>query len=364
VDFGFSETQEQLRDSVRRFLAAEAPIDLYVRAQLETDTATTTEVWRGLADLGATGLLVPEPAGGAGMGMVDMAVVLEEMGRVVHPGPFASTAVSAASLLRRSESDATATELAREIADGSARVAVAMCLPGAAGPAPTIGAGGVVSGKVAAVADAGGADAILVAATSGGEPVIAVVETGAPGLATIPEPTVDQTRRFATVVADNCPARLLAISDAGDALAETVDRTLLATIVDGVGAAGAAMALAVDYAGRREQFGQPIGSFQAVQHLCADMLRAVELGRAAAYYACWACDAGDPAERHRAVTLAAAYTGDAFYQVGASAIQVLGGIGFTWEHDAHLFYKRLLTLQQAGGPPHAHLEELATILLD
>ncbi len=120
--------------------------------------------------------------------------------------------------------------------------------------------------------------------------------------------------------------------------------------------------MALEYAKEREQFGKPIGSFQAVQHLCADMLRAVELGRAAAYYAAWACDAADGAERHRAATIAAAFAADGFYRVGATAIQVFGGIGFTWEHDIHLFYKRLLTLQQFQGSATDHLEELASIV--
>ena len=159
------------------------------------------------------------------------------------------------------------------------------------------------------------------------------------------------------------PARRLGSGDATAAVAATRDRMIAAAVVDGVGAAEQSLALAVAYAKEREQFGKPIGSFQAIQHLCAEMLQSVELGRAAAYYACWACDGADAAERRRAVTMAAAFAGDGFYRVAASAIQVFGGVGFTWEHDIHLFYKRLLTLQQYGGPPHAHLEELAAIAL-
>jgi alkylation response protein AidB-like acyl-CoA dehydrogenase len=135
-------------------------------------------------------------------------------------------------------------------------------------------------------------------------------------------------------------------------------------VVDGVGAASRALELAVEYAKDRRQFDVPIGTFQAVQHLCADMLRAVELARASAYYACWACDAADGAERHRAATMAQAFAADAFYEVGATAIQVFGGIGFTWEHDIHLFYKRLLSVQQYAGGSIDQLEELATIVLD
>ena len=131
-----------------------------------------------------------------------------------------------------------------------------------------------------------------------------------------------------------------------DAVARTLDRLAVAYVVDGVGAAQRALELAVEYAKERVQFDKPIGSFQAVQHLCADMLRTVELGRAAGYYACWAADDADPTEAHRAATMAKAFAGDAFAQLGGSAIQVFGGIGFTWEHDIHLYYKRLLTLSR------------------
>jgi alkylation response protein AidB-like acyl-CoA dehydrogenase len=146
-------------------------------------------------------------------------------------------------------------------------------------------------------------------------------------------------------------------------VAETVDRLVVAGVVDGVGAASRALEMAVDYAKERRQFDRPIGSFQAVQHLCADMLRSVELARAGAYYACWAADAADAAERHRAATMAQAFAADELYGVGASLIQVHGGIGFTWEHDAHLYYKRLLTLKELAGGSPGQLEELASLIL-
>jgi alkylation response protein AidB-like acyl-CoA dehydrogenase len=165
-------------------------------------------------------------------------------------------------------------------------------------------------------------------------------------------------------VLDDVPGRRLDRGDATATLAETIDRLAVAGVVDGVGAASRAMELAVEYARERRQFDRPIGSFQAVQHLCADMLRAVELARAAAYYACWAADAAPARERHRAVTMARAFAADELYRVGASAIQVHGGIGFTWEHDVHLYYKRLLTLQHEGGGATDHLEELASLVLD
>ncbi|HEX4778711.1 MAG TPA: acyl-CoA dehydrogenase family protein, partial [Acidimicrobiia bacterium] len=142
-----------------------------------------------------------------------------------------------------------------------------------------------------------------------------------------------------------------------------VDRLAVADVVDGVGAAARALELAVEYARTRVQFDRPIGSFQAVQHLCADMLQAVELARAGAYYACWAIDAADESERHRAVTMAKAFASDELYRVGASAVQVFGGVGFTWEHDIHLYLKRLMSLRTAGGTTDDHLADLAEIAL-
>jgi hypothetical protein len=142
---------------------------------------------------------------------------------------------------------------------------------------------------------------------------------------------------------------------------ENLTATLFAA--EAAGVAQWCLDTAVAYAKIREQFDRPIGSFQAVQHLCADMLQALELGRAGAYYALWACDADDPAERHRAAVMAKAFSGDALAHVGASAIQVFGGVGFTWEHDIHLFYKRLLTLQEAYGDATDFLEELAGLVL-
>jgi acyl-CoA dehydrogenase len=367
VDFEFSTEQEQLRDSLRRFLVDHAPIE-YVRALYGDDRGVTDEVWRGLVDLGVVGLLVPEADGGSGMGMVDMAVVLEELGRAVHPGPFVATAVGAATLV--SALDGWASHpLLPGVARGDRIATVALLEPGRRGEwqAPTTTAaasvaGWRITGTKGHVAAAGAADVLLVTATTtgGGLGVFAV----AAGDATIVSvPTVDGTRPEATVTFDDAPAERVGDGSAVDAVTATVDVLGIAAVVDGVGAAERALELSVDYARERRQFGAPIGSFQAVQHLCADMLRAVELARAAGYYACWAADAAEPAERHRAATMALAFAADELAAVGAATIQVHGGVGFTWEHDAHLFYKRLLTLQRVGGGSVDQLRELASIVL-
>jgi len=362
MDFEFSEEQEALRATVRRFLAEQAPIQPYVRDLYGDVRGTTDAVWKGLAELGATGLLIPEAHGGAGMGMVDIGVVLEELGRAIHPGPFLSSAVAAVSALTATGG---ADDLLPLIADGSLVATIALVENDGRDwrRVATTAAGGTVSGQKAFVPDAVAADMLLVTARDGRDLGLFAVESGAPGLEVTPLASVDGSRSWATVTFDKTPARPLCDGDATQAVAEVVDRLLVAYATDGLGAAEAALELAVAYAKERVQFDRPIGSSQAVQHLCADMLQALELGRAGAYYALWACDAAPPGERHRAAVMAKAFASDAFPRIGASAIQVFGGVGFTWEHDIHLFYKRLLTLQEAYGDASDALEELAGLVL-
>jgi alkylation response protein AidB-like acyl-CoA dehydrogenase len=367
VDFEFSPEQEQLRDSLRRFLAVRAPIE-YVRAMYGDERGYTDEVWRGLVDLGVVSLLVPTSAGGSGMGMVDLAVVLEEMGRAVHPGPFVATAVGAVTLI--TSLDGWESHPAFPGVAGGERIGtVALLEPGrrAEWRAPTTtataaGGGWRVTGTKAHVGSARAADVLLVTGTAPtGELGVFAVDADAATI--VSTPTVDGTRAEATVTFADAPATRVGDGDATEAVAGTVDRLHIAAVLDGVGAAERALDLSVDYARERRQFDAPIGSFQAVQHLCADMLRAVELARAAGYYAAWAADAADAAERHRAATMALAYAADELAAVGAATIQVHGGVGFTWEHDGHLFYKRLLTLQRVGGGSVDQLAELASIVL-
>ena len=362
MDFEFSDDQERLRDSVRRYLGERAPLS-YVRTQHDAPGGPRRyrdHVWAGLADIGLTAMLIPEQYGGAGMGVVDLALGLGEMGRSVYPGPFAASAVGAATaLVAAGDGDACARWLPG-IATGTAVGAVA--LTDARATTTNLATDGTVTGTKVHVLDAPAADILLVATESGSGPVIVAVESDSPGLSVTPVETVDFTRTFGHVQLDHVVGTPLS-GDVASALLAADDALGVALVLDGVGAAERALELTLEYAKHREQFGKPIGSFQAVQHLCADMLRAVELGRAAAYYAAWACDGADPFERHRAATMARAFAADGFYRVAATAIQVFGGIGFTWEHDIHLFYKRLLTLQLFGGSAADHLEELASMVL-
>jgi alkylation response protein AidB-like acyl-CoA dehydrogenase len=358
VDFEFSSEQEMLRESVRAYLAAKAPI-ASVRAEYGA-AASDREVWDGLVELGVVGLLVAEEHGGAGMGMVDAAVVLEELGRAVCPAPYAASAIGTVSL-------ADAPLLSR-LADGSAVGTVAIFEPGArygwrtpATRATRAGDAWRLEGMKVHVADADAADVVLVTALDddGALGVFAVEDFEAEST-----PTVDGSRKQGRVVLSGARGRRIESPVPAEiSVARTLDRLGVAATVDGVGAAQRALELSVDYAKERVQFDKPIGAFQAVQHLCADMLRTVELGRAAGYYACWAIDDASPEEAHRASTLARAFAADAFPQVGGTAIQVFGGIGFTWEHDIHLYFKRLLTVGGALGTASDHLEELATLAI-
>ncbi|MEX0665468.1 MAG: acyl-CoA dehydrogenase family protein [Acidimicrobiia bacterium] len=370
MDFEFSAEQEALRDSVRKFLADRAPLT-HVREMLDDDRGTTDAVWRGLADLGATGLLVPEAHGGTGMGMVDAAVVLEELGRAVNPGPYASSAIGAVSLVLLAGTDDDYQALLPALASGDRIGTVALYEPDRRNEwrtthttATADGDNWRVDGRKVHVPDAMAADVLLVTATKPESALgVFVVEHAATGVTITPTPTVDGSRKQGEVTLEGAVAHRLGGADAVEALGTTLDRLHAGAVVDGVGAAAQALEISVEYAKERKQFGVPIGSFQAVQHLCTDMLRAVELARAAGYYACWAADAADTDERHRAATMALAFAADELYGVGASAVQVHAGIGYTWEHDIGLFYKRLLTLQQTGGGTVDQLEELASIAL-
>ena len=359
MDFEFSSEQEMLRASVRAFLSAKAPLAT-VRAEYGATTFDRT-AWDGLVELGVVGLLVGEEHGGAGMGMVDAAVVLEELGRAVSPAPYASSAIGAVSL-----ADA---DLLPLLADGSTIGTVAIFEAGSryrwqqpATRATRDGGSWRVDGVKVHVADATAADvAFVTALDDDGQLGVFATER----FDVEPTPTVDGSRKQGRIVLAGASSRRIDSTAGAEAsVARTLDRLGVAAAVDGVGAAQRALELTVEYAKEREQFGKPIGAFQAVQHLCADMLRTVELGRAAGYYACWALDDASPEEAHRASTLARAFAADAFPQVGGTAIQVFGGIGFTWEHDIHLYYKRLLTVAQAFGTASDHLEELATLAID
>ena len=329
MDVDYSPEQQQLRESVRRYLADRAPLTA-LRETYGVALAKVDAAWSGLCELGV------------GEDMRDLGVVLEECGRALYPGPIQSLVTGA--------------ELLPELQSGERIGALALYEPASGfswrSPATTVESG-QLTGTKAWVPDAPIADVFLVVAADG---VYAVEEAEAQIESTM---TYDGSRSWSTVTFADAPAQLIRDHSGVE---RALDRTVVALAADGVGAAGRALELALDYAKTREQFGKPIGAFQAVQHLCADMLQLLEMGRAGTHYALWALDEADPAEAHRAATMAKAYTSDAFPRIGALAIQVFGGVGFTWEHDIHLYYKRLLGNAAAyGNAPH-HLEELAGLV--
>ncbi len=313
-------------------------------------------MWRGLADLGTTGLLVPQEYGGAGMTMVEAGIVAEELGAALHPGPWLSSAVAATRALTRFDvANGTAAPLFSGIADGSTTATVGP-LDGARPTSVEQGDGFVLRGAIDNVSDVAAADVLLVLADEHDSTGLFAVQTSTPGIEVTPQAGIDQTRKHFRVTLDDTPAQHLATAS-GDAVEALIDDVIIAWAADALGAARAVLQLAVEYAKVRRQFGQPIGAFQAVQHLCVDMYETVELARSGVIHALWAADSGDRAERHLSALRAKAFAGR-LATVGDTAIQVFGGIGYTWEHDAHLYLKRLLSWSAFLGGPDRYLVDV------
>jgi alkylation response protein AidB-like acyl-CoA dehydrogenase len=358
MNLELTDEQIALRDTTRRFLADKAPISGHVRELLDDPAGVDDAVWRGLADLGTTGLLVPEEHGGAGMTMVEAGVVAEELGAALHPGPWLSSAVAAPRILTRVCDSGGAATLLAGIAAGTTIAAVGF--PDVESIAA--GEGNVLRGELDEVPDAAAADILLVFAEDSEGIGLFAVATDSPGFSARPTRGIDQTRKQFRVQLDGTPAQRLATATPADVTA-VIDDLLIATAADALGAARAVMDLAVEYAKVRKQFGQVIGSFQAVQHLCVDMYETVELARGGVIHALWAADAElGSGERHLAAQRTKAFAGR-LATVGDTAIQVFGGIGYTWEHDAHLYLKRLLSWSALRGGPDRYLTDLGARLV-
>ncbi|MBX3026685.1 acyl-CoA/acyl-ACP dehydrogenase [bacterium] len=377
MDFGFSEEQEMLRQSVREFLEAECPMT-YVRQMMEDERGFSEEQWRKMAELGWTGLIVPEQYGGAGLNMVDMVVVLEEMGKVVFPGPFFASAILGGIAIDLGGSEAQKQRWLPGLADGSRRATLAQVeesgrwdADGIQLAAQAAGGGFTLSGTKLFVHDAHNADLLIVPARSGGRGVngitMLVVERKAQGVGVRVLKTMDQTRKLCEVTFDDvavgADAVLGAVGQGWPLLDRLVDRAKVALCAEMCGGAQKVLEMSVEYAKVREQFGKPIGSFQAIQHKCANMMVQVESAKSATYYAAWAV-ANDVAEAHLAACMAKAYTSDAYRFVSAEGIQIHGGIGFTWEHDMHLYFKRAKGSEVTFGDATHNRELVAQVVLD
>jgi alkylation response protein AidB-like acyl-CoA dehydrogenase len=372
MKLAYSTEQRDLRESVKRFLADRMPLPR-VRELMESADGSDEKVWSYAgSQLGLQGIAIGEHYGGAGFSFVEQAIVLEELGAALYPGPYLASAVLAANALLASTDEATKHDLLPGIASGSTVATLAFTEddgswePGAIKLAATSDAGGWrLDGHKSFVLDGHSADLLLVVARTGDTLSVFAVDraaaTQADGeLASKELQTLDQTRRLGRLEFSAVPARLVgAPGDGGPILDKTLDIAAIAMAAEQLGGAQRALDMAVGYAKIRHQFGRPIGSFQAIKHRCADLLLEVESLRSAVGYAA-AAVAEDSPEIPVLAALVKALASDTYFHVAAENIQIHGGIGFTWEHDAHLYFKRAKSSELFLGDASYHRERLAT----
>jgi alkylation response protein AidB-like acyl-CoA dehydrogenase len=360
VQSSITDEQQALRKTVADLLTKHSS-ETQVRDLMATDTGHDPDLWREFADMGLLGLAVPEEFGGAGAGHVEMGIVAEEMGRALTCSPFLSTAVLAPALLLAAGDAAEQASVLPRIAAGELIASLAFAEGGSARlpdrvdtAAAAIDDRWKLTGQKTFVLDAQVADLLYILADTSSGPGVFAVDRTAPGVTVSPLTTVDQTRKQCRVEFADTPARPVGASGIGaQAFTAALDLAGLALISSQAGGAHRAMEMAVDYAKTRFQFGRAIGSFQAIKHMCADMLLEAESAISAARHVAGSFDDGDPA-RFADLALAQAYCSDAYVFVAATNIQLHGGIGFTWEHPAHLYLRRARTDAQLLGSPSWH----------
>jgi len=357
VTFAFSEEQQELRSTAARFLE-EKSSSAIVRQLMETDTGFDEGTWKQMADLGWLGMAIPEEYGGVGFGFVEVLVLLEEMGKKLLPAPYVSSVLFGANAILNAGSEDQKKELLPGIADGTTRATLAFVEPSGRWDIDGIeleAKDGKLTGTKSYVLDGHTATLLIVAATNG----LYVVDPDAEGVTRTKLETLDMTRKQAKIDFNNTPATLLGdAANAKAALQKTLDQAAALLSSEMVGGAQQCLDASTQYAKERYQFGRPIGSFQAIKHKCANMLMEVEMSRSAAYYAGWAA-AEDPEELPLAASLAKAYCSDAYFHCAAENIQIHGGIGFTWEHDAHLYFRRAKSSEIYLGDATYHRELVA-----
>jgi alkylation response protein AidB-like acyl-CoA dehydrogenase len=366
MNFAFTEEQDELRKTVRSFLESKSP-ESAVREQMETEAGYDAAVWSQMAEqMGLQGLHIPEEFGGSGFSYVELGIVLEEMGRSLLCAPFFATVVLAANTLIHSGDDNAKKSYLPGIASGETIATVAFTEPngkwdesGIEATATASGDGYSISGTKMYVLDGHTANLIVVAARTDAGVSLFAVDGDASGLTRTPLSTMDQTRKQAKLEFNGTPATLIGAEGAGwDVLGQVLDLVAVGLAAEQVGGAQKVLEMAVEYAKVRVQFGRPIGSFQAIKHKCADMLLEVESAKSAAYYGMWcASEAND--ELPSVASLAKAYCSEAYFHAAAENIQIHGGIGFTWEHPAHLYFKRAKSSELLFGDPTYHRELLA-----
>jgi alkylation response protein AidB-like acyl-CoA dehydrogenase len=362
--FDLTDEQRAIKETAREFLAARFKSER-IREIAASADGVDGDGWAAMAELGWPGLALPEEWGGQGLGIVELAVLFEEMGYALAPSPlFSSTAVGLA--LADGASDEQKERYLRPLAEGSRRGAPALfdagsaATPGAYGkPGRADGDGLVLDGEKVLVPDAAGADFFLVATGDGRRHI---VDAGAAGVTVREEASIDATRRLSAVRFDG--VRLgpeATLPGRGEVYGRGFEVACVALAAESTGVAQRTLEMAVSYARDRHQFGRPIGSYQAVSHRCAQMLLETENSRSAAYAAAWTADA-EPESLPRAAASAKAYASDAGWRVADASIQVHGGIGFTWEHDLHFFLKRGRANAALYGDARWHRERVAAAI--
>ncbi len=366
MNFAFSDEQEELRTSVRRFLAEKSP-ETEVRRLMDTTEGYDPAVWSQMADqLGLQSLTIPEEFGGSGFTYVELLVVIEEMGAALLCAPFFSSVALGANALLTSGDDEAKKAYLPGIASGETIATLAITedngkwdFSGIELAATKKGDGWELNGHKMFVIDGHVANLIIVAARTAAGVSLFAVDGDAAGLTRTPLPTMDQTRKQARLEFASTPAVLIGTDGGAEpGLSKTLDLAAVALAAEQVGGAQRVLDASVEYAKTRIQFGRPIGSFQAIKHKCADMLLEVESAKSAAYYAAWAA-AEDSDELPVVASLAKSYCSEAYFHAAAENIQIHGGIGFTWEHPAHLYFKRAKSSELLLGDPSYHRELLA-----
>jgi alkylation response protein AidB-like acyl-CoA dehydrogenase len=357
MNFELTDDQLSIKRTARELLRSRYRSET-VRDLAADERGFTDEQWEELAQLGWPGVVVPEADGGLGLGAVELVVIQEEIGYALAPTPLLST-LSAALLLVASASDEQRRSWLPRLAAGDIRGTIATW-EDHSGPAPDRSelepVDGCLTGRKIAVPDAASAQIVIVAGADGRH---FLVQTDAPGVSITPQRSLDPTRKLYTVDLNGAAAEELKASSR-DRITHAYATLVTALAAENVGVAQRAMEMAVAYAKDRKQFGRPIGSYQAVSHRCAQMLLEVEGARSLCYWAGWALD-HDPDVAIRAASMAKAYASDAGFRVAASALQVHGGIGFTWEHDLHFFLKRAKANGHALGDARWHRERVAAL---
>jgi alkylation response protein AidB-like acyl-CoA dehydrogenase len=357
MNFELTDDQRAIKGTANEFLAARYKLET-VRELAESDDGFTDDQWREVAELGWPGVVVPEQHGGLALGAIELLVIQEEMGYALAPSPLLST-VSAGLLLVAAGTDEQRERWLGPLASGERRGTLAVW-DEHAGWSPDHSevetSNGHLTATKIAVPQAASADVLIVSGANGRH---YLVETDADGVEITPENSLDPTRRLFTVKLEEAPAEPLA-AGRGAEVAQAYATIVAALAAENVGVAQRAMEMAVEYAKDRKQFDRPIGSYQAVSHRCAQMLLEVEGARSLSLWAGWALD-HEPETGGRAASMAKAYASDAGFRVAASALQVHGGIGFTWEHDLHFFLKRAKANAYAFGDARWHRDRVAEL---